>query len=161
MIVAHDVFSETNPAFCAYALVGFTEAFMTVNDDGPELPVAYLSLPVALSGDLRDSFERTNKNTGLLEWLERNPQIQIGLADRVNGSMGIVTDAIRFGCFSRVLQVDDRARLRLGPRKVKRSTIKALSEGLAQPLKRAERLGYWFAGAGSTKTIFDMMGLTV
>lgn len=161
MRVAHDVFSETNPAFCAYALVSFTAAFITVNDHGPELPVAYLSLPVALSGDLNGSFDGTNKNTGLLEWLERNPYIQVGLTERLNCSMDIVTEAIRFGCYSHVLAVDESARLRLGAYKVKKSVIKALSEYPAQTLKRAERLGYWFAAAGSTKTVFDMMGLTI
>ncbi len=75
--------------------------------------------------------------------------------------MSIVTEAIRFGCFSRVLAVDKYARLLLGDRKVKKTTVKALSEGTAESLKRAERLGYWFAAAGSTKTVFDMMGFTV
>ncbi len=159
--VAHDVFSETNPAFCAYVLADFIAAFITVNKLGPELPVAYLSLPVALSGDLGASFERTNKNTGLLEWLERNPNIQIGLAERLNWSMDIVTDAIRFGCFSRVLTVTRGGRLSLGNRKIKKIAVKMLSEGPAQSFKHAERLGYWFAAAGSTKTVFDMMGLTV
>jgi hypothetical protein len=161
MSAAHDVFSEMNPAFCAYALVDFTAAFVTVNDQGPELPVVYLALPVALSGDLSGTFDGTNKNTGLLEWLERSPQIQIGLTERLNDSMGIVTEAIRFGCFSRVIALDEGARLRLGNRKIKKSAVNALSYGTEQSLKRAKRLGYWFATAGATKTIFDMMGLTV
>jgi Family of unknown function (DUF6521) len=159
--VAHDIFSETNPAFCAYALAGFTAAFATLNNLGPELAVAYLALPVALSGDLGGAFDKTNKNTGLLEWLERSPQIQIGLSERVNGSLSIVTEAIRFGCFTGVLALDQGARLRLGERKIKKSAVKAITEGTAQSLKRAERIGYWFAAAGSTKTIFDMMGFTV
>ncbi|MBK8257627.1 MAG: hypothetical protein IPK82_33775 [Polyangiaceae bacterium] len=161
MKAAHDIFAETNPAFCAYALVGFTAAFLSVNAGGPELPVAYLSLPIALSGDLAGAFSGTNKNTGLLEWLERSPQIQIGLAERMNRSLSIVTEAVRFGCFSRVLTVTDGARLLLGKRKAKKSATTALSDGPAQSLRRAERLGYWFAAAGSTKTVFDMMGLTV
>jgi hypothetical protein len=114
-----------------------------------------------LSGDLGGAFEGTNKNTGLLEWLGRSPQVQVGLADRVNASMDIVTEAIRFGCFTRVLKVGEGARLRLGDQKLKKSAVTALSKEPAQALKRAERLGYWFATAGSTRTVFDMMGLTV
>ena len=102
MSVAHDIYSETNPAFCAHALVAFTTAFLSLNDNGPEIP-AYIALPVALAGDLRRTFDGTNKNTGLLEWLERHPQVQIGLANLLNTSMGMVTETIRFGCFSRVL----------------------------------------------------------
>ena len=63
-MIAHDVYSETNPAFCACALVAFTRAFITVNVSGPELPTVYLSLPVALSGDLGGSFAGTSRNTG-------------------------------------------------------------------------------------------------
>src|SRR5213083_649403 len=105
MSVAHDIYSETNPAYCAHALVAFTTAFLSVNNDGPEVPATYLALPVALAGDLGSAFDGTNKNTGLLEWLNRRPQVQIGLADLVNMSMDIVTEAIRFGCFSRILVV--------------------------------------------------------
>jgi len=134
MSVAHDVFSEINPAFCACALVGFTAAYATVNHQGPELPVAYLALPIALSGDLGGAFDRTNKNTGLLEWLNRSPQVQIGLVERLNASMGVVTEAIRFGCFSRVLVLAGSTRLRLGDQKIKKSMGNALSEGAAQSL---------------------------
>ena len=104
MKLAHDIYAETNPAFCAYALAVFTTAFITIKSDGPELPTVYLALPVALSGDLSGTFGGTNKNTGLLEWLERSPQVQVRLAERVNASMEIVTNAIWFGCFARVLK---------------------------------------------------------
>ena len=161
MSFAHDLFSEVNPAFCAYALAAFSTAYSSVNEKGPELPLVYLALPVALSGDLASSFEGTNKKTGLLEWLERTPQVQIDLMERVNASLDIVTEAVRFACFSHVLTLDEGARLKAGKRKIKKSATTSLSEDPAQSLKRAERLGYWFATAGSTKTVFDMMGLTV
>ncbi len=161
MIIAHDIFSETNPAFCAIVLAAFTKAFVSTNANGPELPVVYLSLPIALSGDLSNTFDGTNKKTGLLEWLSRNPQAQIGFTERVNKSMSVVTKAIQFGCFSRVLILDEEARLHLGDNQIKNISIKSLSEGSANALKRAERLGYWFAAAGSTKTVFDMMDITV
>jgi ABC-three component (ABC-3C) system Middle Component 3 len=161
MSVAHDVYSETNPAFCTYALVAFTTAYLSVNDHGPEVPMAYIALPIALSGDLGDAFDGTNKNTGLLEWLRRCPQVQVGLAERVNASMNMVTEAIRFGCFTRVLVLDERARLQLGGQKLKKSAVNALSDASGRAIKRAERLGYWFAMAGSTRTTFDIMGLTV
>lgn len=161
MSAAHDIFSETNPAYCACALASFAAAFVAVRHIGPELPVAYLVLPIALSGDLSSSFDGTNRNTGLLEWLERNPQVQVGITDRVNRSMSVVTGAVRFGCFARVIRLDDDARLWVGDRKFKKSAVNSMSAGTARSLKHAERLGYWFAAAGSTKTVFDMVGLTV
>jgi hypothetical protein len=161
MIVAHDVYSETNPAFCSHALLAFTAAFVSSKKDGPEIPLAYIALPIALAGELGHVFNGTNKNTGLFEWLNRRPEVQIGLANLINASMNIVTEAIRFGCFSRILVVSSDARLQIGTKKVKKSAIAALSEGPAGAIKRAERLGFWFASAGSTRTIFDMIGFTV
>uniref|UniRef100_A4WQP8 Uncharacterized protein n=1 Tax=Cereibacter sphaeroides (strain ATCC 17025 / ATH 2.4.3) TaxID=349102 RepID=A4WQP8_CERS5 len=158
---AHDVYAETNPAFCAAALVEFTKAFMSDRQDGPELPVPYLALPVALSGELAGAFDKTNKKTGLLEWLERSPQVQVGLAERVNASLDIVSDGIRFGCFTRLIVIGTDARLRLGDRKLMPRAINALGEEPGQAIKRAGRLGHWFAAAGSTRSVFDIMGLAV
>lgn len=161
MTAAHDVFAETNPGFCTYALAAFTSAYVSVNKDGPDVPILYVGLPIAMSGDLSPTFDGTNKNTGLMEWLERNPRVQIGLAMRVNASMIIVTEAIRFACFTGVLVLDERARLRTGPGKLKKSRVNALSNEPAKVIKHAERLGYWFAMAGSTRSIFDVTELTV
>lgn len=161
MTVAHDVFAETNPAFCAYALAGFTRTYLTLNVDGPEVPSCYVALPIALSGDLAVTFNGTNRRTGLLEWLNRNPQVQIQLAARVNASMSIVTEAIRFGCFSHILVMNEDGKIRLGPQNIKKSVLGELGDEPTRTIKYAERLGYWFAMAGSPRTSFDMMGLTV
>lgn len=161
MKLSHDIFSETNPAFGAYAIVHFTSAYLSVTTSGPEVPKVYLALPIALSGDLSHTFEGTNRNTGLFEWLERNTQVGVGLSGRVNASMDIVTEAIRFGCFTRILSFREDARINLGDQKLKKRAVASLSKESSQVLKRAERLGYWFASAGSTQAIFNMMELTV
>lgn len=161
MTVAHDVFAETNPAFCTYVLAGFAAAYISVREHGPDLPLGYVALPIALSGGLACFFEGTNRRTGLLEWLNRSPQVQLGLADRVNASMPIVTEAIRFGCFARVLTFEPNGRIALGERKIPRNALAGLSDGPSRSMKHAERLGYWFAMAGSARTTLDMMGLTV
>jgi hypothetical protein len=161
MKLAHDIFSETNPAFVAYAIVHFIGAYLSVTNSGPEIPKVYLALPIALSGELRLTFDKTNKNTGLFEWLERNPQVRIGLSERVNASMDIVTEAIRFGCFTNILTFREDARINLGNQKLKKVAVASLSTESSQVLKRAERLGYWFGSTGSIQAIFNMMELTV
>jgi len=158
---AHDVYAETNPAFCAAALVEFTKSYISERQYGPELPVAYLALPLALSGELAGSFDKTNKKTGLLEWLERSPQVRVRLAERINASLDIVSDGIRFGCFTHLIAIGEGARLRLSDQKLKPSAINLLGAESGQVFKRADRLGHWFAAAGSTRSVFDIMGLTV
>lgn len=160
-MIAHDIYAETNPAFGAYLLVSFIRGFAEANESGPELPVAYLVLPIAISGDLKASFDSTNKRTGLQEWLERSPQIQIGLAERLNATMGFVREALRLGCFSRVVKLGADTRLNIGEQSIRKSLANGLSDELSLSVRHAERLGYWCAVAGSTKTIYDTMGLTL
>lgn len=161
MTLAHDVYSETNPAYGVFLLTTFIGAYAVTKGHGPDLPAAYLVLPVALSGDLDASFEGTNKRTGLAMWLQRRPEVQVGLADRINRTLDVVTEAIRFGAFTGAIAVGTDGKMILGPDKPKASATKALGYEPAQALKRAERLGYWFADAGSTRVVFDTMGLTV
>lgn len=160
-MIAHDLYAETNPAFGAYLLISFVRGFVEVAPSGPELPVAYLALPLAVSGDLAPTFDHTNRKTGLREWLERSPQIEVGLAERLNSSIDFVAGAVRLGCFSHAVNLTDGARLMVGTRALKKELASGLSSDLAKSVRYADRLGYWFAAAGSTKTIYDMMGLTL
>ncbi|RFP06416.1 hypothetical protein BGC31_14325 [Komagataeibacter xylinus] len=159
-MIAYDLYAETNPAFGAYLLVSFVRGFARANAKGPELPVAYLALPLAISGDLGATFDRTNRKTGLQEWLERSPQIQVNLAERLNNSMDFVSGAVRLGCFSHTVRLTEEARLTVGTRGLKKDLTFGLSSELSQAVRYADRLGYWCATAGSTKTIYDMLGLT-
>jgi hypothetical protein len=159
MVIAHDIFAETNPAYCAALLATFVGAYRSQCDTDPDIVLCYAALPLALSGDLAATFDRTNSRTGLLEWLHRSPVIQIRLAGRVNGSLDIVTEAIRFACFSKLLVVSAEGRLVPGASSVPKGLTKQLGENTQQTFKHIERLGCWLALAGSTRTVFDMMGL--
>jgi hypothetical protein len=159
-MIAYDVYSETNPAFGAYALVAFASAYISIDDRGPEAPLAYLALPLSLSGDIAGTFEGTNKNTGLLVWLERHPRIQVGFAARANACLEMVTETIRLSCFTEVIELNGVARLQLGSKKFQKNASRALSREPAQAIRHSQRLGYWFAATGSTRAVFDMMGLT-
>lgn len=158
---AHDVYAETNPAFCTFVLAEFLKAFVEIDETGAELPLAYIALPIALSEDLGVSFEGTNKKTGLLEWLERTPQMSVAFAERVNASLEIVTMGVRYGCFADVLVLERDGRIRLGAKTVKATAITKLDAISTRAFRRAGRLGTWFAMAGSTRNIFSILGLTV
>ena len=159
-MIAHDIYAETNPAFCTLILNAFVKAYTSISPSGVEIPSAYIAVPLAMSGDMETTFIGTNKKTGLREWLERNPEVQIELSERLNGTMEFVTEAIRFGCFSGVLQIEQDTKLTLGNQKLAKN-VNSHTPDTKGAIKRAERLGYWFATAGSTRNIFNMMELTV
>lgn len=161
MTAAHDLYAERNPAFGAYAAAAFVHAFSETQPQGADLPIVYVVLPIALSEDLALSFEGTNKNTGLLEWLGRTPQMSVGLADRVNAGLQTVGDAVRYGCFTNVLLMSPEGRVAPGSKKPKQSPLNDLDAVTVGVIRRAGRLGHWFASAGSTRNIFGILGLTV
>lgn len=159
-MIAHDIFAETNPAYCAHVLAAFTIAFQETWPAGPEAPLAYLALPLVISNELARTFDGTNRNTGLPVWLDRNPEILVDLASRVDASLDIVTAGLRFGCFSHLLSWQGAHILR-GPAPMKKVTSAGSGEAVTGAMKRAERMGYWLAAVGSQRAVFSMMGLTV
>lgn len=159
MAVAHDIFAETNPAFCTCLLATFVQEYRAVVGASPDVLLCYVVLPLALSGDLTSTFEKTNRKTGLLEWLHRNPSIQIRLASRVNGSLDIVTEAIRYACFTNVLAMTVDGKLVPGPSPMPKHLLIQLSQDSQAMFKHIERLGCWVAMTGSTRTVLNMMGL--
>lgn len=158
---AYDITAETNSAFCAYLLRNFVRDYASINAAGPEFPLAYLALPLALSGDLQGTFEGTNRTTGLAEWLFRSPAVRVELSERLNGTLEIVTTAVRFSCFSRAIELSTQGRLCLGALELPNRPITKLTPSSRQAFTRAERLGAWFASAGSTEAVFDMFGVTL
>ncbi|WP_425487317.1 three component ABC system middle component [Methylocystis heyeri] len=102
----------------------------------------------------------SNRNTGLPVWLDRNPGILVDLASRVDASLGLVTEGLRFGCFCQVLRWQGAHILR-GPVTIKKVTSARSGEAVAGAMKRAERMGYWLAAVGSQRAVLNMMGLTV
>lgn len=158
---AHDLFAEHNPAFCAYVLTAFVKTFAELIPTGADLPIVYVALPIAFSGDLVPSFEGTNKSTGLLEWLGRTPQMSIGFADRANAALETVSEAVRYGCFTNVVSLSADGRLAPGSKKAKQSPLNDFDPVALGAIRRAGRLGHWFASGGSTRNIFGILGLTV
>jgi hypothetical protein len=159
-MIAHDIFAETNPAFCAHVLVAFTTAFQETLPAGPEVPLAYLALPLVISNELAHTFDGTNRNTGLPVWLDRNPGVLVEVANRVDASLDVVTQGLRFGCFSQVLSWQG-AHIRRGNAPMKKVASARSGDAVVGAMKRAERMGYWLAAVGSQRAAFSMMGLTL
>lgn len=162
MTIAHDIYAETNPAFCAYILSSFVAAYQSAARQSAPIASAYLSLPISLSNNLSNSFVGTNRKTGLNTWVERNPHATLGLADRVNTTLKITGEAITFACFGRILAMDANASLTLGKNHFRKSqTADFTDESIRQAARNSEVLGYWFANAGSMRTVLDILGVSI
>ncbi|HFH2546548.1 TPA: three component ABC system middle component [Klebsiella aerogenes] len=156
MILAHDIYAETNPVFCSFLLSGFCDFYNTSIEINPEIPLIYLVLPIVLSEDLSSTFLGCNIKTGLLVWLERNPCVLNELTKRVNSTLAITTEAIRFGCISKILKLNVDGTVVGNNIKLER-----LMKDNSLSLKKTRLLAYWFSEMGSTRATFEAMGLTL
>ena len=158
MKFAHDIHAETNPAFCATIIAQFCEAYQKNRGSGPLVAAVYLVLPIVLSEDLASTFDKCVGSTGLLVWLDRSPRIRTGLANRVNATLSVSTEAIRFGCFTGMLRMESRGEIASSHRKLPAEVSSGVA---AEAIKRAKLLGSWFAAVGSTRAVMEGMGVSV
>lgn len=157
-MAAHDIAAETNPALCAAVLREFSRWHFSVKETWPGLTKAYVALPLALSEELAPTFTSTNMNTGLLVWVTRSPQVLSGLAQRINGSLEITTNAIRFGAIHRLFDLDEDSRLCAPAPPLKGAVLTGPMQAV---FKRARLLGIWLASAGSERTVLETLGVSV
>lgn len=160
MTLAYDLFAETNPAFGAYALLGFCNKYIAAAARRPALALAYLALPIALSDDLNASFEETVSTTGLLSWFNRYPDVRVYLGGRLDASKEIVSAAMRFGLSAQALALEPDGLIGPGLRTPAKAPANNLPYKPKRALKRAERLGTWMGNAGSAGAIFSAFGVT-
>ncbi|WP_219847775.1 three component ABC system middle component [Burkholderia multivorans] len=158
MTRAYDLYAESNPAFCAAVLASFCAAYSGRARQAPSLIVVYPVLPIVMSQDLAETFEGTNRGTGLMVWLHRHPRVLDDLAKRINATLCITTEAVRFGCFSNLLKLDLDGSiagvLKSLPAQGRDGSVSAI-------FKHSRLLGYWMAGEGSPRAIMESFGVTV
>lgn len=159
MLIAYDLFAETNPAFGTYGLLDFCRKYIAASGRQPNFALSYIALPIALSDDLNTSFEETTSRTGLLSWLNRYPDVRVDLGARLDAAKDIVSAALRFGLSTRVLLLEPDGSLGLGARKPVQAAADNLPQNAKRVLKRASRLGTWMGNTGSAGTIFSAFGV--
>lgn len=160
MTTAHDVFAETNPAFCCVVLAQFCLAYQQTKpaERPPTAALVYLVLPIAVSEDLAPTFEGCNKDTGLAVWLNRNPKVPVDLSKKVNLTLEITTVAIRFGCMTGMLRLTGDGDVESSLRKFPASVMAGVASAA---LKRARLFGAWAAAMGSTRSVLEALGVSV
>jgi len=159
MTVAHDLFAETNPAFGVFIIAGFCRSFWKVAEKAPAVALLYLAVPIAMSSDTQTTFSHTSSRTGLLSWLNRYPEIRLDLAERLDASIDIVLASIKLGLASRALKLGTGGVIGLGSHVLPKAHADQLPLEPRQVIRRAERLGAWMAGAGTTGFIFSAFGV--
>jgi hypothetical protein len=155
-----DVFAGTNPALGAAVLRSFAEGYSSVDQEGALLPLMWLVLPQILSKRIGDTMRGTNVRTGLLNWIARNPEVSIGLANRVQATAPFTRDSIAFGIRYGLLKFSD-GRVLASDEGLRRQIRFPASDVRGQALTRASRLGTWMAHMPNPHSIFYSFGLSL
>ena len=86
-----------NPSFCAILLYSATFEYQKkAKNNSMPFPLLYLVLPIILHKSTRN---RVNSRTNMVVWLQRNPDVLVGFADRTKNLIGFTNEAIEFLLF--------------------------------------------------------------
>lgn len=154
-----DIYAATNPAFGALALHAFCSAF--IHDDGqtkPSYPILFLVLPILFSRKGIATFDGTNVATGFFEWLDRHPELKLGLAENIRSGIPYTKAALRFAIRHRLLCTDGYGYSPASNAPWKQCKWSA-SDERGHFLSCAKRLGSWVAKVPNETTVFHALGV--
>jgi hypothetical protein len=158
MKLTYDLYAETNPAFIAFLLSRFVIKYLQTAGTGPNVSLAYVVVPISLTGSLESTFSATNSRTGFLQWLSRFPEVRTGLHSNIEASKDVVLSGLLASIHGRMVNLTNGHILTIGEGKSPPENVKSkLPAAPKATVSRAERLGVWMAGAGSPATIFSAL----
>jgi hypothetical protein len=150
-----------NPAFCATLLAKTADEFSKKANRPLPFALAFLVLPIVLHRGTRLALPGSTI-TSLLPWIQDNREQLVDFAVRVQRLRGITQEALLFGVQHEILALTVGGDLEVG---AKRQATTSRRTGLFTDeardcVDRAGFVGRWFAGAGTTATIYASWGIT-
>lgn len=144
-----------NPAFCARILYGAITSYKKECKREFPFVLSYLVLPIVLHKETR---QRIKLATYMQVWLQRNPELLIGYAQRAKSLVPITSEAIEFLLQNGSAEFNDDGIIIIRP--VKPSKLKTVSdEEMKECFQKAETVGKWFARNGAVENIYQSWGV--
>lgn len=91
-------------------------------------------------------------------WLQQNPSVRIGFAERARDLVPVTRETINFLLIHDALSIDEVGRLRISSN-YRNIRIPPNGEEVKDYYSKAAVLGRWFARVKSPNTIFTMWGV--
>ena len=160
-MVATDILADTNPAYCSVIIFQFCQGYMQESSEHVDFPLVLLPIPLVLSGELEKSFKNTRIDTGFFTWVDRNPDILIGLAERVQGTLVLTKRAVEFGVAHLIFEITVLGKICPTEKGLRKKINPSPSSKVGRVCKNALRMGQWFGQIRSTSTIYNHLGLEI
>lgn len=153
-----DVFTITNPVLGSFILWSFLQGYES-NKQGCPYHLLYLPLPLVLSENIRHEFKGANAATGLQTWVSRNQKSLLQFDERVDKTSHITREAIVFGCFNKILQIQDDGTLISVSKGIIKKNLNEISDELKEMMSASKKLGKWLSQTDSVSNILISLGL--
>lgn len=154
-----DVLAATNPALAALIIYFFTDNYARAAGSGPDLALAYLPAPIALSRRLAETFDGTNAATGLLRWTARAPGVLLDLPEQVRATVPVSRSGLIFGLQRGVLGLVEGRLVTQSKGLAKIPKDPAGVDISRRPFSVASRLGTWCGNLKAPATVFVTLGI--
>jgi hypothetical protein len=156
-----DIIATTNPAYCSLVLRSFVRAYTdTAEGAEPEFPLAFFAVPAVLSGTISRTFAGTNSRTGLLNWINRSPEVRLELPSLLKRSVPLVRATLVFGLQTNVFTLTPEGRIHLSANRFQKEPKDPANVDLTRRHHSlAKSLGAWCGGVRSSSTVFMSIGI--
>lgn len=145
-----------NPAFCGRIIYHTIQAYQQESKRPMPFSLVYLILPMVLH---RKTRERIKSVTQMQIWIQRNPELLIGFADRARNMVPITNEAVEFLINSGIIALTNNAELELAKMFKSLSVSKYTNDEIKECIGKSSSVGKWFAKAGTVETIFISWGV--
>ncbi len=146
-----------NPAFCSIILQGTIKGFEAEQEQGMPYALLFLVLPLVLHKSTRSVLPK-KKTTKLHVWLQEQPQVSIGFAERTRSLVPYTKEALAFGIHTSIIMLNSSGNLTWVRRKLRAAPWASETEP-AECYKKAQLTGRWLAQSGDAATIYTMWGI--
>jgi len=153
--ISLDTNAMCNPALTSVLLSEFVHTYQSVGQGAPSLPLAFIVLPIAMSRSTVASFAGTNRRTGFLTWLSRNPQLSLQIPSKVKLAREITGEALSFGLAYGLLQVTADGELQATKKRMK-FVHKEINEERMSMVEVARTLGAWTSQLSDQMVFFSL-----
>jgi hypothetical protein len=145
-----------NPAFCGLVLFRAMQGYEEEDPCGMPFSLSLLVLPLCLHKDSRELIAASSRSY-LLKITEKNPQVQVGFADRATAMLPYAFEGfgllMKAGCIS----VADDGRFQTVPDKVRKSVTGTNETKSCQRVARL--VGKEFARIADRVTVYTTFGI--
>ena len=152
-----DVANNLNPAFCSILINASISEYQKKVGEGLDYSLVFLVLPIILHYPTREKLPRS-VSTKLHVWIQKNQDVKIGFAERVNHTIPFTKETLLFGLQHGILDISDSGKVQSLKKTL---TYKDLESGqeLSTYYQKSKFLGRWLADSGDSRLIFIMWGI--